>query len=282
MTAIRFPPKLMQILDENKYPEIISWLPNGRGFLISDKDKLTKYVLPKYFGNSSKFNSFHRKLLRWSFIVQKQDRNKVSYVHPKFVRGETNRCQEIVPGRKLSLAHRTQGSNREIQTQRTSPTTIIQNQTQGRTRTEPRTLSLDQNNFTQRDSNRIVESGSTHQNVMISNHESQNRVEIFTSTINSNVAFPTDSNNGVHRHFTQPNAETNYSSIVNMSLPEITFMQESLQRELNASRRALEELASGNFSQDLSRMFNRGGRQLVTPPPELKHGRRPSLGARAA
>jgi hypothetical protein len=57
----------MEILSTEPYAEIISWLPHGNGFHITDKKRFSDEVLPKYF-KKSKFTSFTRKLNRWNFV----------------------------------------------------------------------------------------------------------------------------------------------------------------------------------------------------------------------
>ena len=54
----------MQLLSENNFEEIISWLPHGHSFLIYDKKKFTETILPIYF-KGTKYESFTRKLNRW-------------------------------------------------------------------------------------------------------------------------------------------------------------------------------------------------------------------------
>ena len=56
----------MQLLSENKFEEIISWLPHGNSFIVYDKKKFTETILPTYF-KGTKYESFTRKLNRWGF-----------------------------------------------------------------------------------------------------------------------------------------------------------------------------------------------------------------------
>lgn len=55
----------MSILNDEQYAEIVTWLPNGKGFVISDKKRFASEILPKHFSRKSKFTSFTRKLNRW-------------------------------------------------------------------------------------------------------------------------------------------------------------------------------------------------------------------------
>jgi len=92
----RFPCKLMQILNDDDYPDIVAWLPHGRGFTIADKKRFAEEVLPRYF-KKSKFPSFNRKLNRWKFTIQMEGRKKASYYHPFFLRDNQELCLQMFP-----------------------------------------------------------------------------------------------------------------------------------------------------------------------------------------
>jgi HSF-type DNA-binding len=55
----------MDVLDNPRFSESISWLPHGKGFVVTDKKRFASEVLPLYFGVQTKFTSFTRKLNRW-------------------------------------------------------------------------------------------------------------------------------------------------------------------------------------------------------------------------
>ena len=59
--------QLMDVLSDESLSDIISWLPNGKGFVIKDKKRFADEILSKYF-KKSKFTSFTRKLNRWNFV----------------------------------------------------------------------------------------------------------------------------------------------------------------------------------------------------------------------
>jgi hypothetical protein len=86
----------MFILNSDAHPDIIAWLPHGRGFIISDKKRLETDILPKYF-KVSKFTSFTRRLNRWEFTIHTMGHKKSSYFHPKFMRHDPRQCLEMVP-----------------------------------------------------------------------------------------------------------------------------------------------------------------------------------------
>jgi HSF-type DNA-binding len=63
--ATLFPQKLMDILADPLNHDAISWLPNGKAFVILDRDQFFESVMPKYFSRKAKYSSFTRKLNRW-------------------------------------------------------------------------------------------------------------------------------------------------------------------------------------------------------------------------
>eukprot|EP00537_Pseudo-nitzschia_pungens_P011610 CAMPEP_0172382676 /NCGR_PEP_ID=MMETSP1061-20121228/608_1 /TAXON_ID=37318 /ORGANISM="Pseudo-nitzschia pungens, Strain cf. pungens" /LENGTH=471 /DNA_ID=CAMNT_0013110641 /DNA_START=100 /DNA_END=1515 /DNA_ORIENTATION=+ len=70
--ALTFPEKMMNLMkyvDEKNKTEkdfCISWLPEGKAFVIYNIKEFTSSVIPKFF-KASKFCSFTRKLYRWGF-----------------------------------------------------------------------------------------------------------------------------------------------------------------------------------------------------------------------
>ena len=65
-----FPQRLVAILSDPTLTEIVTWLPNGKSFVIVRPDVFTEQVLPKYLPpadarGSTKYPSFTRKLNRW-------------------------------------------------------------------------------------------------------------------------------------------------------------------------------------------------------------------------
>mmetsp|Transcript_18289 Transcript_18289/g.42098 ORF Transcript_18289/g.42098 Transcript_18289/m.42098 type:complete len:507 (-) Transcript_18289:43-1563(-) len=70
--ALTFPEKMMNLMkyveEKNKTEKdfCISWLPEGKAFVIYNIKEFTSSVIPKFF-KASKFCSFTRKLYRWGF-----------------------------------------------------------------------------------------------------------------------------------------------------------------------------------------------------------------------
>ena len=61
-----FPARLHAILSDEKYSHIISWMPHGRAWKVTNKEVLVEEVIPKFFGQT-KYASFTRQLSGWGF-----------------------------------------------------------------------------------------------------------------------------------------------------------------------------------------------------------------------
>jgi hypothetical protein len=70
----------MEILSNSQLSDIITWLPNGKGFIILQKRKFATEVMPMYFKHS-KFTSFTRKLNRWGFTRVTRGPESGAYYH---------------------------------------------------------------------------------------------------------------------------------------------------------------------------------------------------------
>jgi len=70
--ALTFPEKMMSLMKystkiaEDPETFCVSWLPDGKSFIIRNPDEFTRKILPKFF-KATKFSSFTRKLYRWGF-----------------------------------------------------------------------------------------------------------------------------------------------------------------------------------------------------------------------
>ena len=87
--------QLMALLDSMSCEDVITWLPQGRGFVIFDKKKLAEEVLPRHF-QGTKYTSFTRRLRRWNFAIQTDGHKRASYFHPSFIRGQPELCRTMV------------------------------------------------------------------------------------------------------------------------------------------------------------------------------------------
>ena len=89
----------MEIISDEKNSNCISWLPDGHAFSISDRKKLSKDVIPRYFKGSSKYTSFTRKLNRWGFTCFTRGVGICIFHHKVSVQGKSfltqNECMDI-------------------------------------------------------------------------------------------------------------------------------------------------------------------------------------------
>jgi len=97
-----FPRKLMLMIDwclqqveqdlMEKSP--IEWLPDGEGFSINDPHDLVRRVLPMFF-KSANYQSFIRKLYRWSFKRRNSDVGLVIYSAKNFHRDRPHLAEKL-------------------------------------------------------------------------------------------------------------------------------------------------------------------------------------------
>jgi hypothetical protein len=90
--SIKFPLKLMYVLECGHYSEVIAWNPEGGSFTILKTNEFEERVLPEIF-KEAKFSSFQRKLTRWSFV--KKHYASSCYSHPSFKRGNWALCKAM-------------------------------------------------------------------------------------------------------------------------------------------------------------------------------------------
>jgi hypothetical protein len=83
-----FAEHLMTVLNDEANSEVLSWMPDGKAFTITNHKKFTMNFMPKLF-NIRNMSSFVRKLCRWGFqrVHEKETRNSDIFKHPFFVRG---------------------------------------------------------------------------------------------------------------------------------------------------------------------------------------------------
>ena len=74
------------MLEKKETDHLISWLSDGRGFIVSDADKLADEVLPKFF-NHGNFASFVRQLHFYGFHKTSLPTGKCEFQHENFLRG---------------------------------------------------------------------------------------------------------------------------------------------------------------------------------------------------
>jgi len=99
---IFFPTKLMSLLDNNPDPNVITWLPHGRAFIVKDNIRFMN-ELGSSLCKSNSFKSFQRMLNMWGFKRITGKRDKGAYYHQMFLRGMPNLV------RKMSLCKKKSG-----------------------------------------------------------------------------------------------------------------------------------------------------------------------------
>eukprot|EP00578_Thalassiosira_sp_NH16_P005244 CAMPEP_0181138362 /NCGR_PEP_ID=MMETSP1071-20121207/34205_1 /TAXON_ID=35127 /ORGANISM="Thalassiosira sp., Strain NH16" /LENGTH=364 /DNA_ID=CAMNT_0023225191 /DNA_START=260 /DNA_END=1350 /DNA_ORIENTATION=- len=82
-----FPILLHEIVTDPLTDDSIHWLSCGTRFMISDKKKFARNVLPRFYGHA-KFTSFTRRLKRWSFTRVPSGPFMGAYYNVNFRRGE--------------------------------------------------------------------------------------------------------------------------------------------------------------------------------------------------
>ena len=80
----RFPNLLYSILQSDDHSHIISWMPNGRAFIIQNLRNLEADVLPLYF-KTSKLKSFQKQLNIYGYKRTKLTNKSTIYHHDHFI-----------------------------------------------------------------------------------------------------------------------------------------------------------------------------------------------------
>jgi len=95
--AIKFPVKLMYVLQCGDYEHAVDWSHDGLLFVIKNSSVFESCVLPEIF-KEAQFQSFERKLTRWGFTKARSNstmKKAKYYGHPLFRRGNFSRCMKI-------------------------------------------------------------------------------------------------------------------------------------------------------------------------------------------
>jgi len=93
-SSVQFPWRLHELLSEAEakgHADIINWLPGADAFKVTNKQRFTDEVLPKYF-SASKYKSFQRNLNLWGFETIQEGPNKGGCFHPLFMRANRDKC----------------------------------------------------------------------------------------------------------------------------------------------------------------------------------------------
>jgi len=114
-----FPITLMNILDDGGLSNIISWIPSSSGahddpkaFIITDRRKFVRVVMPRFFKKGTKYTSFARRLSRWSFLHHSTSSSSSIYSHSMFIKGNRNLCLLMRPTPQVSYKKEPKASRR--------------------------------------------------------------------------------------------------------------------------------------------------------------------------
>lgn len=91
-----FPQKLVNMLDQLELEgrtSIATFLPHGRAFIIWDKERFAKEVLPLHFKNMHRYDSFARQLQLWGFQRVTSGIDEGAYYHSLFLKGRPELCR---------------------------------------------------------------------------------------------------------------------------------------------------------------------------------------------
>ena len=91
---ITCPTKLMSLLENNPDPNVITWLPHGRAFILKDNTRFMN-ELSSSLCKSNNFKSFQRMLNIWGFKRLTGKRDKGAYYHQLFLKGRPNLVKKM-------------------------------------------------------------------------------------------------------------------------------------------------------------------------------------------
>ena len=77
---VSFPSLLYNILSKPEHGSIITWLPDGRSWMVLDAGALEEKVIPQFFKHK-KFSSFMRQVNGWGFRRNREGVGTCSYSH---------------------------------------------------------------------------------------------------------------------------------------------------------------------------------------------------------
>ena len=105
--SMPFPEKLMDMLDKETIlnPEVITWLPHGRAFLVRKPKLFTSEVMSGYF-RQSKLTSFQRQLNLYGFRRITQGPDAGAYYHELFLQGRPQLCMRMQRQKVKGTGHK--------------------------------------------------------------------------------------------------------------------------------------------------------------------------------
>ena len=85
---------MLRDAEEQGFASIVSWLPHGQAFKVHKKDEFVDNIMPRYI-KAQKFTYFSDTLRIWGFARIKVGRDKGSYYHYKFVKGQPHLTRHL-------------------------------------------------------------------------------------------------------------------------------------------------------------------------------------------
>ena len=109
---LTFPVLLHAVISDKASDDCIHWLPCGTRFIVSDKVKFERDILPRHFGgtrgssksSTTKYSFFTRKLLRWNFTRVPNGSQMGAYYCENFKRDEPELAKSVTSQRTVEMA----------------------------------------------------------------------------------------------------------------------------------------------------------------------------------
>ncbi|CAJ1931127.1 unnamed protein product [Cylindrotheca closterium] len=100
-----FPEKLHEMLEMANQPNVVTWLPHGRAFLVRKPKEFTEHIMPRYF-RQTKLTSFQRQLNLYGFRRITQGPDAGAYYHELFLRGRPHLCMRMQRQKVKGTGHK--------------------------------------------------------------------------------------------------------------------------------------------------------------------------------
>jgi len=113
----KFPMRLMQVLDNEEYDNIMTWTENGNAFLIKDRDAFVRSVLYSHF-KGLKYDSFIRKLYRWGFRKIHSGKNQDAFYNKNVKSRYYGHCTSLARKASRSQSQGLESTSTELSIER--------------------------------------------------------------------------------------------------------------------------------------------------------------------
>jgi ASC-1-like (ASCH) protein len=93
---------LLEMVETSSYTDTIQWLQHGRSFVIVDKVRFEKEIIPVFFEGQKQYSSFHRQLNCYGFLrITRPGPDHNSFYHELFLRGRAD-LAAYIPRQRLT------------------------------------------------------------------------------------------------------------------------------------------------------------------------------------